>query len=735
VRFCYSFAALFLLIHTLGTALEDLEPKGVAPIEDVFTDDVEVDPPFDVYTPAPPLDLPEEHPIVVDLKNPTFVHGVISTAEGGIITAPGMRIQAQNIEYSNKIENGLRIQKISAEGDLMMEYSNRIFVGSRLEYDFVHRTGTLWEGKTFVDTWFLGGSKIDLKEDGTFYITNAFITTCETQENTWQVKAKNVKITRDQLLSAKNIRFEFFKIPLLWLPGFRSNLKVFEDPPIRYKVIWDKGLGPRLTMRYRIFSWEQLNLFLRLDYRLSRGPGAAFESEYFSTDEKTTFVTRSYGAYDKTFSKQQHGPRRYRLQGLYHTESRDERTTAHLTYDKLGDTQMVGDYRSEDFEINTQRRTHLVVTHHRDNALFNVSVQPRINRFQSIDQELPFVQAVLRPMKLGKSPIISTNAFSAGYLDYVYATDLRNSFKALHLQSSTHALRLQTQNALYCPLRISQVTMTPTVGFQGIFYSNNPGNDTVWQGVLTYGLETKTALMRSYGSWRHTLQPYILYQGLTKPTSGVNNHFYFDIDDGYFQLNQIKLGMRNHFKPSTASCQTPSFFADIYTHAYFGERAFSSVFYKYYLDLGWWIPSLTLKSGIAWNAQTHVWDYTNILGEWTICREAAFAMEFRHRSKYDWRKGDHENFILDVARPISELLDSPLSDGRNTLLSRLFVHLTPKLSFQLQTRNGWGRKKEPSFNTGRFDLFYMLTCSWRVRLSYERMPNDNRFTSSISLVK
>jgi len=715
-------------------AVEDLEPKDVVPMEDVFTDDVEVDPPFDVYTPAPPLPTPEEHPIVVDLKNPTFVHGVITTTEGGVITAPGMRIQAQQIEYSNKIENGLRIQKISAEGDLMLEYGNRIFVGKRLEYDFVQRTGTLWEGKTFVDMWFLGGSKIELKEDGTFYITHAFITTCETQENMWEIKAKNVKITRDQLLSARHVRFEFLKVPLFWLPAFKSNLKVFEDPPIRYKIVWDKGLGPRLTMRYRIYSWEQLNLFLRLDYRLKRGPGAALESEYFSKDGKTTFVTRSYGAYDKEWNGET-GPRRYRLQGLYHTESRDEKTMAHLTYDKLSDTRMVGDYRSEDFEINTQRRTHLVVTHRREDALFNVSFQPRINRFQSIDQELPLVTAILRPIKLGTTPLIATNSFSAGYLDYVYATDLRKKFRKLHLQTSTHAFRLETDNALYCPFHLKPIALTPTLGFQGIFYSNNPGSDVVWQGVLTYGLDAKTTLMRSYGSWRHTLQPYIAYEGLTRPTSSLSNHFYFDIHDGYFQLNQVKIGLRNQFRPGKASCPTPSFFADLYTNAYFGERAFSHIFYKYYLDLGWWAPSLTLKSGIAWNAQTHVWDYTNILGEWTICREAAFGIEFRHRSQYDWRKADHESFILDVARPISELVDSPLSDGRNTLLSRFFVHLSPKLSCQLQMRNGWGRKNEPSFNTGKFDLFYMLTCSWRMRLSYERRPNDNRFTCSVSPVK
>lgn len=715
--------------------LEELKETKMEPMEDVFTDDVEVDPPFDLYTPA--LDtspLPEESPLTVNLKNPVFVHGVITTQDGGVITSPGIRIQAQNIEYTNKIENGNRVQMIVAEGDLMMEYADRIFVGNRLEYDFVHRTGVLWQGKTFVDMWFLGGDKIELKEDGTFYILNAFITTCETQENTWEIKAKNVKITKDQLLSARNIRFHFFKIPLFWLPAFKSNLKVFEDPPIRYKVVWDKGLGPRFTMRYRVYSWQQLNLFFRFDYRWTRGPGGALESEYFSPDGKTTFVTRSYGAFDKTFPDEK-GNKRYRLQGLYHAESKDGKTIGHMTYDKLSDYRMVGDYRSEDFEINTQRRTHLVITHSREDALLNLSFQPRINRFQSIDQELPLLTTAIRPFNLGASPIISSNYFSAGYLDYVYATDLRNEFKKLHLQTSTHAWRMETHNELYAPLSLGNLTLTPTLGAIGIFYSNNAHHDAIGQGIFTYGFRAQTHLYRSYARMRHTMEPYLVYQGLTRPTSGINNHFYFDINDGYFQLNQLKMGVRNCFTRYDHSGFCPTIVADLYTYAYFGHRAFSHVLPKYYLDLGWQRPSYMIKAGIAWNEQEKVWDFTNVITEWTINKDCAFAVEFRHRSKYDWRKGDHENFILDVARPIKELVESPVSDARDTLLTRLFFRLSPKWTCQVQTRNGWGRKSEPRFNTCKVDFFYMLTCSWRVRLSYERMPNDNRFTGSFNIVK
>jgi len=463
-----------------------------------FTDDVDLDepePPPPPETKASPVLVPQE--LVIDLKNPLFVHGVITTKEGGVITGQGIRIQARNIEYSNKIENGVRVQKIVAEEDLMMEYANRAFVGSRLEYDFINKTGVLFNGKTFVDIWLLGGDKIELKEDGIFFISNAFVTTCEDQENTWEINAKTVKITEDRFLAARNIRFRFFKVPLFWLPSFKSNLRALSDPPIRYKLIWDKGLGPRLTMRYRVFSWKDLDLFFRLDYRLKRGFGGALESEYSSPDHSTTFVTRSYGAHDKSFPDEK-GPHRYRLQGLYHTQSKDEKTQFHLTWDKLSDTRMVGDFRSDDFEINTQKRTHLILYHQLESTLFNLSFQPRVNRFDSIDQELPLITMGVRPFQLGHSGIMSNNFLRAGYLNYVYANDLRKEFHSLGLSSSTRSGRIETRNELYRPFSLGHFTLTPNIGAIGIFYSNNPSDHPIGQGIFTYGFNGGTRLFKNY---------------------------------------------------------------------------------------------------------------------------------------------------------------------------------------------------------------------------------------------
>lgn len=725
-RFLLGISTL-LFVHFIHA--EDSNPELA-----LASEGIEVDPPLDTATPLPPTPEVSSEEFTVDLKNPIFVQGVLYTEEGGIISAPGLRIQAKHIAYTDKMEQGIRVQKIIANGDLLMEYGDRAFVGSRLEYDLTQKSGILWHGKTFTDVWFVGGDKIELKSDGSFYIYDAFITTSESQDNDWEINASKVKITEQSLLSAKNIRFRFFKIPLLWVPSFKTNLKAFTDPPIRYKIIWDKGLGPRLTMRYRLFSWNDLNLFFRIDYRLKRGLGGALESEYFPQDGDTTFVTRSYFARDKSFPYET-GPHRYRFQGLYHTQTRDERSFIHLTYDKLSDNRMVGDFRSDDFEINTQRRTQLLLEHRPDMGFIRMSVQPRLNSFQTIEQELPLLTVGLRPMSLGNSGIISENVASAGYLDYVYAQEVRDQFHALGLRSSTHALRIATSNQLYRPFHLGPVTCTPGLGLLGIFYNTSPEHQAIGQGMLTYGGQIHTHFARSYSSYKHVVEPYFRFEGLTRPRFGVNQHYYFNIDDGVDQLNALRIGVRNALFSTHRPFQLATLTTDLYTYGFFGERQFPNLFPKTYLDLEWSRPSYALRTGIAWNQQENLWDYVNMSSEWTLNENVAFGLEFRHRSKYDWRKAQHHNFFLDIARSIPQLLDSPLSDGRDTLLTRFFFRLAPRLSCHIQTRHGWGRKTEPRYNAGKIDLFTMLTCSWRLKLSYERIPGDNRFSGSLSLIR
>lgn len=673
----------------------------------------------------PPLS-PSE--FVVTLKDPSYVGGVLKTDKGGVITAPGLRIQAQSIEYTNKVENGIPVQRVVAEGDLMMEYQERAFVGRRLEFDLITKTGSLKEGKTFVDIWFLGGESIELKEDGSYVIYGGYITTCESQENTWEIKADRVKITNGDLLSAKDIRFRFVKIPLFWLPAFKSSLKFFRDPPIRYKLLWDKGLGPRLSMRYRIYSWEQFQAFFRFDYRITHGPGAALETDYHSLDERTVFLTKNYGAYDKSFPNE-HGYNRFRFQGLFHTSSADQKTQFHAQWDRLSDDRMISDFKSEDFEINTQMRTYLTFSHQEDHIFGNFSVQPRINPFQSMNQELPYAIIGVRPFEIWKTGIISQNFISGSYLDYTYTNQLER-----FLQDRKSG-RLETRNELYRPIGLGPVTLTPKLGMVAIYYSNSPDRDPIGQWIFHYGAEATTHLSRPFGNYKHLVQPYLNYDGWTRPQAAVNNYFVFDIEDGYARLDQLRVGIKNSLYNKTRPKFLPVVESDLYTYGFFGAQSFHQVIPKIYADLSFHFPRLAIQGGLAWNFQEHLLDYGNLLTLWTVNDRFALGAEFRHRSKFDWRKADHENFVVDFARSLSELLISPMSDRRNTLITKAHIRFSPRWNMHLESRYGWGRDNEPNYKDAKATLYTMITCSWQLRLTYEYTPNDPfRITYGLNVI-
>jgi len=670
-----------------------------------------------------------ERSFVVNLKNPVYQDGVLTTVDGGVISSDGIRIQAQKIIYTNRIENGVQVQKVEASGDLMIEYGKRYFVGTKLEYDLIKQTGMLYEGKTFIDLWYMGGEKIALKPDQSFNIYGAFITTSESQNTFWDVHTPRVKISKERILSCKSVRFRFFKFPIFWLPSLRMNLKFLADPPIRYKLDWDKGQGPRVSMRYRIYSWDLFTLYLRLDYRLKRGPGGAIESDYESEDKRKIFKTKSYFAHDTSIKDPHELKNRYRFQGLAFYESINQKTTMRMVWDKISDRRMPEDFKSVDFEINTAKRTQLLFRNETPAVITGLNYRPRINNWQGFKQEVPTILGSLHPFIVGRSGIISENRLRIAYLDYVYAAEINDVIPDFH------SGRFEIRNQIYRPFKWNPFIVTPFAGFTGLVYTNNPHEETVAQGIFCYGARANTFFFKNYNRRKHGIEPYLVYEGLTSPQTPSNKVFIFDINDGYHRLNLLKVGVRNSIFSLRSRSFLPKCVLDLYTYGFFADETYSRTFPKGFMSLTLNFKNLAITSLAGWNFEENVFEVGNIKTDWTINEDFAFSLEIRHRSRFYWRKDNYDNFILDVARSIESLRHSPLSDQRNTALARASIRLSPQWIAQIQAHYGWGRKTEPSYYETKIDLITMLTSSWKARITYQHTVDDDRFTGAISLVK
>lgn len=676
---------------------------------------------LNVFQLAAQPSLPEG--ISVQLRDPQYSEGTLRTSQGGLITSEGIRIQAQHLLYTRNQTNHGNVCKVEAEGDLLFEFGDYIFVGKRLEYDFQDKTGVIYEGKTAVEPWFFGGERIYLHANGSYTIYNGYLTTSETCAIEWKLTAEEATLYPNRDLIAHQFKFQYYKIPFLWIPYLKVNLDYILDSPIRYSARWGGRQGPRIEFIYEIFDWNGWKTFLKFDYRLTRGPGIGLESYYRSDDHAETFEAINYIARDSSIENPNERFR-YRFQGDYSRKFFDDKVSFNLTYDKLSDKYMATDYRDSGLDLEYVGATALKIRRQADHWIANITATMRLNSFQTLKQELPTFALNLKPFNLGATKIISNQLFKASYLDYKYSDQI-------HHTQDYHSSRIQYAHQLYRTFNLFPLILTPECGGTIIHYGNLPKDNDHWLAMGIFKLEAKAPFFKDHGFYTHSLTPYARYEFYSMPTSTPKKHYIFDIDDGLYQVNMLRFGLQQnfYFKSNQEFIYRP-IKIDLYANAFFDSKTFTQVIPKAYCDVTFYAtPKFRHTLSTAWDFEHNLLDHFNLRTELTISENAAIATEYRHRSAFCFRKADPTNFMLESYRTQGRLAHSALSDRRDTLLVNLFYRFHPLWALDFQMRHGWNRKLQPNYTEFGIDLLGKPQAAWQVKFSYTHCENDrHRFT-------
>ncbi len=675
--------------------------------------------------------------IRVDVTDPVYKDGVLFSDKGGVIQSSKMRVQARNLEL--KEVDGAKV--LTAKDDLFLSYGKKFFVGGSFTYNFSTKQGVLDNGICSAEGVFIDGQKIVFNDDGSVTMDKALLTTSENKETPFSIRAKTVSMNDEYNVQAKGITLSAYDTPVLYFPSYsRTVNKKFQiDPAVSYRVSWEKGLGPLFLMRYKVLENDALKIFWRGEFRtgtkeknylVPRGAGSAIEIDYCEPDKQLfKFASRNFFAYDSFFNDT--NPKkyraRYRVQGSFDGFSDNKKIETSGKWDALSDRNMRSDFPTQMFELQTLGRTEGFVKARYDTAFTSLYVRPRINSFQGFKQELPTLKVAVKPYVIPKTGAIFENYFKLGYLDYVYADTLHGAV------SDFGSGRLESSQILSRPLQLGIFHATPKIGFKEIFYSNSRQNQSQFQTLFNYDLSSFTTLERSYTNFHHEVKPYLEFQGLSKPTASYNDIYIFSVQDGYHNLNQLKLGLKNSFFKSNEFSPLPRFSCDLYAYNFFQAETLQTAFPKGYLDLSWSYPNVTLQTNLGWNFQQNTYDHANIALSATVNEYFAASIELRHRSKYEWKKDNFNNYMLDVARPIDELLNSPLSDQRTTLFARWQIQLAPLWTLQVQNHLGW-RPGLPFYHESKLDFYTTITNTWKLRLSYMRTVRTNQYSFGITLI-
>lgn len=661
--------------------------------------------------------------ITVNLREPEYSDGTLKTEKGGLITAEDIRIQAMQILYSRKINEEKAVCTIEAEGELLIEFGDYIFVGERLEYDFQAHTGIIYNGKTTAGPWFFGGERIFLYADGSYSIDNSFLTTSENCEMEWQLTAGKATLYSNHDLHIRNLKFQYYKLPLLWLPSLRVNLDYILNFPVRYNASCGGRQGPRVEFSYQIFAWEDWRTFLRFDYRLTRGPGLGIETYYRSKDHKETFEAINYCARDSSLTNP-HERFRYRFQGAYKNSLFDDKVSMSLTYDKLSDENMATDYSDSGIDLEYPGATMLQVRRQSDNWIANFLTTARLNTFQTLKQELPTFRINWKPLTLGNTGIIAHQLFRASYLDYQYSSEFH------HHPDDYHSSRIQYLQQFYRPFRLSSLIITPECGGTIIYYGNLPKKDSHkkhWLATGIFKVDAQIPFFKKGQFYTHTLTPYTRYELYTIPSLRPHHHFIFDIDDGYYGLDMLRFGLQQslYYKTESAQLYRPVKL-DLFANCFFDSKTYHKPIPKAYASLDFYSsPLLRHYLTTGWDFEHQQLDHFNLRTEWTVNENTAIATEYRHRSAYDFRKADRTNYILDAFKSPQELARTPLSDRRDTLLLHLFHRFHPLWALEFQMRRGWNRKHQPNYTEFGMDLIGRPHAAWQMKFSYHHSENDH----------
>lgn len=647
-----------------------------------------------------------ESPITLDFNDACVSKESIETKKGGVLENIDMWVQGKWMRYTHCKDKNC----ISAEGQLRLEYHGQLFVGERIDYDFHSKTGVIINGRTHCGAFYIAAERIYLSSDGGFIMEGARLTMCESRNPSWQIKAKSLSLADDNLVRAKSVIFKIARMPLLWLPTMRANLDHLSKSPFEYQAVWKSAGGPRLTLKYQIFSWKHSQANLRLDWRLRRGPGVGVESRYEDTAKQMSFISNSYIARDRKITNPKNKAR-YRVEGAFEHTSKNHSRYARLTYDKLSDPQMPYDYPRDTFELPSAKPTRLATYTHLDDVTLAVISEAKINRFETIKQQLPSFEVTQLPQSLFSGHLLVKTPLEIAFLDYRFASRWKGRL------SNFSTLRLFGHPELKFGARPGPFEVKASFEPIYLYYATGQNEKHTSVRLLHTTAEAELPLTKRWGKGAaHTISPFARHEYYSEPARLVAEHDVFDLDDAYAKLNLLDSGIRTSFT-RLRPCGIEFFEARGYFQNFWDLDAYSMHFGRLCFDLSWQRPNLFAGAKTAWSRMHRLFEFANGWIRWTVSDNLAINFEMRHRSKYAWRKLDNTRFFLESAHSVDELLASPLSDARNTAISRLALRLSPTWRVFFQSRHCWARANERLLNDFRVDLRHYLSCNLEIGAS------------------
>jgi lipopolysaccharide export system protein LptA len=400
--------------------------------------------------------------------------GELATASGNVQISYG-----STTIYSDQAQYDPKTRDVIASGDVRIYRDGQLFTAERAVYNLESKD--IFAASVHGDTGpflFSGGSFQNIPGTTGYLVKEGLFTTSDSIRPDWSLRARRIRIYRNDHIVLTDVKVYVGEVPVLWLPYVYQSLN--RQDGFNFTPGFNSAWGGYVLTDYTFPISNHVGATLRLDYRYLRGPAVGLGVNWSPKDDTVKNWGRftAYGLYDlnpginKTgLAREPIDPRRYRVSSQarqYVTED----IYASLDINKLSDTRFLQDFYPAEFRRNPNPDNIFSLTKFSDDYTITALARKQINEFFDGTERLPEGALDFTRRPLFRSKVFYEGETSAGYYNRHFASGSGFQDYAFARLDSFHQFLMP--NTFF-----GWLSVVPRVGVRGTWYTQSGGVGTL----------------------------------------------------------------------------------------------------------------------------------------------------------------------------------------------------------------------------------------------------------------
>ena len=464
--------------------------------------------------------------------------------------------------------------QVEADGHVRIESGDQLWVGDHIRYNFKTRQMSSESFRTGKWPVFAQGSDTVGNGSNRVYVANeTYVTTDDTADPSFRVRASRVKIVPGQYLEMWNAILYAGDVPIFYFPYYHRNLGRHANN-FTMSPGYRSRFGAFLLNTYTWYLGDTADGKIHLDYRSKRGVGAGADVNvhddklglmgfkyYYQHDQKAGLSTNVFPQFGNINSDRQ----RFQFVWL-DTPATNFNIKALVNYQS--DPLLLLDFFETDYAYNPQPYSFVEANKYWDNWSLDALTTPRINSFFNQVERLPDVRLTGYRQQVLDTPVYYDSQSSFGYyrqylstaeMPGFYTNGVYSQFNGFYTNS---AARADTYHQVSLPWTFfNWLNVTPHAGGRLTYYSQMnaaygaPENDR-YRGEFNTGVNVSFKASRLWASatnsfldvdgLRHVIEPSADYVYVPNPGANPSQLPQFDADQPSLMLQPLAMSDYNN---------------------------------------------------------------------------------------------------------------------------------------------------------------------------------------------